>query len=807
MDSSARMRAATISRFKKERFLLSMAEDDFRDKVVRPLLLRQGLKDGRDLCGPREKGKDALFIAIDKLGMSDLYAVQTKRGHLNLSKKPNTNLIETITQLKTALQTDVYLPFAKEKKLPAKAIVCTSGKINDSAQQHIKDQVQDPRIVFMDSDELIPKIDEVYPELWFDIDAQVLPYLRFIKRTIEELGEDLAVSDILPGGISVGAATDKMFVPLQLYRIVEKVKRHKGQTILVPKFEEMPLVAILNRHERLFLILGEAGSGKSTSLRRLAYILAQKGLETDKPIVIPVLLRATDVVAKQNLSLLDICAEETKKLMNSDSPSFTQQNLAGGEVIVFIDALDELVDDAGRTSVLTLIKQFHTLYPECRVILTSREYAFLKDLPDLKTFATFRLSPINYKQAEQIIDRLRKGQSLPIENSKEIIRRLQDVHGMELNPLLVTVFAATTEYSRQDIPANITELFKKFTEMMLGRWDASKGLAHQYHAPLKDFLLKKVGFEMHRRQVTSISTGEFQNIIASELTSRGHKADTGQILDEIVNRSGLFRTMGDSIEFRHLLLQEFFAGRGIPSKDFLQTVVGEEWWSRAIVFYFGENASDIAGLESSIKSLKARPVQEVFSAAVTIGLALQACYLAEVREKLLILKWVIEALSSTKDAFLADANRGKRFPLTSFLIYYLFGRDSVACKIIQDASKEILDSVANNALTNEQKDVREFWVIIGLIETGALEQAEALVRRFHPSDSRLLLGIYLGCQLIRHLQMHSKGQRQYAESICSTLSERVSHLRKELLAEVKTELLEVRKGEIKSIEAPPEQNL
>ena len=60
-----------------------------------------------------------------------------------------------------------------------------------------------------------------------------------------------------------------------------------------------------------------------------------------------------------------------------------------------------------------------------------------------------------------------------------------------MNRLLVTVFVATTDYSRKDIPANITELFKKYTEMMLGRWDASKGLAQQYQAPLKDFVLPK----------------------------------------------------------------------------------------------------------------------------------------------------------------------------------------------------------------------------------------------------------------------------------------------------------------------------
>ncbi len=72
------LKAETISRFKKERFLLSMSEDKFRDEVVRPLFLRQGLKDGRDLCGPFEKGKDAVFVAEDQLGMKDVWTAPLK---------------------------------------------------------------------------------------------------------------------------------------------------------------------------------------------------------------------------------------------------------------------------------------------------------------------------------------------------------------------------------------------------------------------------------------------------------------------------------------------------------------------------------------------------------------------------------------------------------------------------------------------------------------------------------------------------------------------------------------------------------
>lgn len=130
-------RIVTLSRFKKERFLLSLSEDEFRDRVVRPLFLRQGLKDGRDLCGPTERGKDALFIAQSPLGVSEIYVVQTKRGNVNLSRKASENLVQASVQLRTALATRVTLLATKQRKLPDKALLVASGKINDGAREHI----------------------------------------------------------------------------------------------------------------------------------------------------------------------------------------------------------------------------------------------------------------------------------------------------------------------------------------------------------------------------------------------------------------------------------------------------------------------------------------------------------------------------------------------------------------------------------------------------------------------------------------------------------------------------------------------
>jgi energy-coupling factor transporter ATP-binding protein EcfA2 len=794
-------RPETISRFKKERFLLNMSEDQFRDEVVRPLFFRQGLIDGRDLCGPFERGKDAAFVAVDNLGIEDLYVLQTKKGALNLARKAQSNIVEAITQLKTALETRVVFIKTKQKKYPAKAILCASGKINDSARTYIVGEVKDPRVVFLDSDDLIPKIDEIFPELWLGIDAEVGPYFRKLKQLIEDANESLSVGDFLPTEERLGAATDNVYVPLHLYRTILKPKKEHGQIKQEPEFQQIPVTTILNRREQLFLLLGEAGSGKSTAVKHLAYLLVTKGLKFDQQdLKIPVLLRAVDI-SKASSSLVAICSDETKRITNSNNPSFSNNDLVSGRVAVFIDALDELSDDVAREGVLTAVDEFHANYPKCQIVITSRNYSFTKTLAQLQAFETYRISPINYQQAERIINTLQKAKkNLAAEKSREILRRLQNVHGIELNPLLVTVFAAISDYARQDIPANITELFKKYTEMMLGRWDSSKGLAQQYHAPLKDFVLTRVAFEMHRRRATSISVDEFEEIIENELKSRGHEANMAELLEEMVHRSGLFRIVGDSIEFRHFLLQEFFAGRGIPSVDFLEAVVGEEWWQRSIVFYFGENPSEGTSLETVKTSLTLRPLEETYQAATTVGLALQACYLIEITQKMRIYRWVVEALARARHSFVEGASEFEKYPLRMFIGYYLLAKDSVALSILESNVGEVLKSWQAERVDDAEEDLRMFWLIVGLLEAGSVKKAEELIKRFHPGDARLLLGIHLGCFLIQHLHTAGKEQQKFAKRITDKLDDKIQHLRAEVLKEWKSELLEIRKGEIREID-------
>jgi len=639
---------SSIPRFKKEKFLKEFSEDGFRDLVIRQLFFRLGFGDGRDLCGPMEKGKDVVFTEKDKLGITNLIAVQTKKGALNMASKATASVTQAITQLRTAIDTDVFLTKTKTKQKPIRVILCASGKINEHAKIHIIDDIKDPRIQFLDSDDLIPMIDKDYPEIWLQIDADISPYFRAIKKMVE--GDDS--SDQSFHNIFLGAASDASYVTLKLIREHAEIKKISGKSYKIPKFEEFNVTEISKKKSRKVLIMGDAGSGKSTALLRIAYELAEEGTRSGTGYKVPILTRAVDLLERGETSLLDELDQITKELAHSKKSAFTAGDLERGMVVLLIDGLDEVPEKSDRNKIIELADNFNESYPKCQVIVTSRPYNSVRDIDSLSSYENYRLSTFSFKQAEKMLDNMRKGKKIHDASDDEIIRRIEQVHGIELNPLLITVFATTSEYNKQDIPANITELFKKFTELMLGRWDEEKGLSQQYQAPLKDFLLTRLAFLMHSKNVTKISIRDFYDTMEREASKRGHKLVEDQLIDEILNRSGLLKTSGGDVEFRHLFLQEFFAGRGIKSIDDVKTLVHTEWWKRPIVFFFGDRPSDIRGLEEVIDSIPDSQTVERFGAATTLGLATQACYLSEVEEKIHAWQWVASAYHECKSEVL-----------------------------------------------------------------------------------------------------------------------------------------------------------
>lgn len=789
-----------IPLFKKQTFLDQFSEDDFRDRVVRPLYELKGLKHAKDVCGPDEDGKDCYFWGFDTIRGRVLYAVQTKKGNIKMAASARDNLLNAVAQLRTALSTSVKDSTTKSVVLPDYVILIASGEINKRAQEHIVDEIKDPRLLFRDRDNLVVDIDEVMPEFWLGIDVQRLPYLRALREYLVNSNDAIDLTRIGISHALTAPVTSDTFAQLYLNRVSTKNIRGKwGKPEKELDFEEFPIQDILKHRERVSLISGGPGCGKTTTLHRLAMVLVEQALESSEAPHIPVLLTAREL--GKDLNVIDAANAVIKRFTNGGASGFERTDLVDGRVVILVDGFDELAHHDLQNVVIKRLAAFLEEFSKTRLIVTSRDSDHVREVLNKISFARFTISPINLRQARRMVDRLASGKTLTAAASEELLRRLDSIHGIELNPLLVTVFVATTDYARTDIPANITELFKKFTELMLGRWDQSKGLAQQYQSQVKDFLLCKIAFTMHERGTTSLPFTEFSVIVGEELNVRGLDADVKVLFDEIVNRSGLLRIEGDSVVFRHLLLQEFFAGRGIPSADYLMTIVSKSWWQRPIVFYFGDRPNDFAALSVLEGALSRHEGTDLFQAACTLGLVVQASYWTRTDEKMMAMCSVIEAMGRVKHQCIEHFGKAQgTADVLRFVMYYLYGRDSVAAKIIPDVADEIFKESYDRRCNDEELETRRFWVIAGLIESGSLDLAEALAKEFRPKDDRLLLALQIGCFYVEKMHVTENRDKRKAKRFGDKLLERVQYLRKAVLEEMKGSLLEIHQGEVKYLD-------
>lgn len=792
----AELEASAMSQSEKLRHLGSLSEDDFRDRVVRPIFVRQGMRDYRDLCGTDERGKDCILTVQREFGRVELIAIQTKKGKLDLTRARKQNAVEAITQLKTALSTPIPLTIPRSLAKPDRVFLAVSGPVGTNCREHIQRELRDLPITILDGNDLVTLVDQHYPEYWQGVDPKRFPYLRAVSGELANQSDAILVMDLATGKRAPVPVADDAYVPQFVFRPSTMIEKKKGHRVVSrPHFEEISDDKLLVHPEIAILVTGEGGSGKSTMIRRLAYKLCVKGLsfeKADKPLV-PVILRAI-TISKTNTDLEQDVETETFRCSDGLREVCTQDDYEKGRVVIFVDALDEVRVVQERELLLKKLALFREARPKCRIIFTSREGFSVTEFGRSIGAAHFRISDFSLKQATRIVDRIASGKDVSKDQAKEILRKLESVHGVRLTPLLVTAFAASEGFQSKDIPPNITEIFTKFTSLMLGRWDQDKGLNQAYEYRVKEQVLKQIALHMHKLQQFHLPVEEYQNFIHRHMDHIG-KADKAEgLMDEIL-RSGLI-ILDEQMHFRHPMLQEFFAGKAVDDDAFFEDHLEDDWWKNPLVFYFGDQPDRVDKLSALTRAAEDKYGCSLYNSAIAIGTALQACYLSGQSERLEVLQWTVSALARGFEAIVKEISLEKQFPLTQFIWYFLRAKDSVAGDLILRLSSAASSTEATGDIT-----YRQFWENVGLLEAGYLEEAEKRIADFAPSEDRLLLAIHLLCFCVTHLKMSGRSERIVAERIAHSIGPKVAHYNKPIMQEFSGYILEMRQGQIKAIDA------
>lgn len=385
---------------------------------------------------------------------------------------------------------------------------------------------------------------------------------------------------------------------------LEHIEREDELRVLLARQTEarrIPTQEMIDREPRL-LLLGDPGSGKSTLVNFLTYVLAQAGRAKDPA---PWLERLEPWSHKSILPLRIILREFAATLSTESErgranlllryletvldewgltlfwPHLRRMLGDGSQsTLILLDGLDEVPSDLRRV-VVESVGDFAGRYAWHRYLVTCRPYAYIGQPWRLNGFRQVTLAPFNEQQVTHFItawyDELARRGRFTRAQATARAGRLQaaatraDLRGLAERPLLLTVMALLHTF-RGQLPDDRVELYRWAVDLLLHRWEGrvgdEQGILETLALPglkMSDLEagLYEVAFRAHQHQgeaegTVDIAEGDLRNWLAPYLGGSWDRA--GDFVDYIRERAGLLvRHKPAAYTFAHRTFQEFLA--------------------------------------------------------------------------------------------------------------------------------------------------------------------------------------------------------------------------------------------------------
>ena len=416
-------------------------------------------------------------------------------------------------------------------------------------------------------------------------------------------------------GLNIQGRKTRTPVAVDLERVYVSLRAQVPDTVLGR--QEPPPLDIgqaMARHERL-AILGGPGTGKTTLLAylTLTYARGQAGerlglREKHLPIFVPLrqlkqLLEGDD----GGTTLPAYLTERYARLGMRPREGFFERALRDGRCLVLLDGLDEVADEAERRRMSEWVDCRVALYPQNRYVVTSRPPGY--DSAPLKNgFTVLRIRDFSAQEIRQFatnwclaVELSVQGEDNPTarrraqEAAQDLVAAIEanaDIRKLAVNPLLLSIIALVHRY-RAKLPKRRVDLYAECVDVLLGHWDAAKGLVGRLSPGQKRAVLQPLALGMHREDRRDISRRELEARIGELLLAVGGQAsDAPGFLDEVRERSGLLVEVGlDTYAFSHLTFQEYLCAREIADNEWARMLLleraGDEWWQEVMLLYAG----------------------------------------------------------------------------------------------------------------------------------------------------------------------------------------------------------------------------
>jgi formylglycine-generating enzyme required for sulfatase activity len=394
-------------------------------------------------------------------------------------------------------------------------------------------------------------------------------------------------------------------------------------------------LAQLDRYGRLVL-LGDPGSGKSTFVNFVALCLTGERLgrqeanldrltaplpqmdDNEEPspqpwshgALLPVHVVLRDFAARglpgpgekgTAKQLCDFIGAELESAALGDYVAHLWLHLREKGGLLLLDGLDEVpAAEDRRIQLKQVVEDFAAAFPDCRILVTSRTYAYQQQAWQLSSFEEAFLAPFEEGQIRHFVDRwyahMSQVQRLSKPNAlgraellKHAIFASDRLQSFARRPLLLTLMASLHAWRGGSLPEKREELYADAVDLLLDWWESqrvvrnAKGEVLLILPSLAEWLkvedrakvrtlLNRLAYEAHAEQTELVGTADVsRETLVGGLLEIGHNPDVKprRLEEYLSRRTGLLVPRGVGVyTFPHRTFQEYLAACHLTDHEY-----------------------------------------------------------------------------------------------------------------------------------------------------------------------------------------------------------------------------------------------
>lgn len=357
------------------------------------------------------------------------------------------------------------------------------------------------------------------------------------------------------------------------------------------------------------LMLGEAGSGKTTVLRWLAITAARGGFSGELAEWngwVPFLVRLRQFVGRSLPTPAELITATAETVAERAPEGWADRRLAAGRALLLVDGVDEL--PAGqRRAVQRWLRDLLLEYPDIAVVVTSRPAAATGRWLAKDGFAPATLERMTPSDVRSLIAHWHRavadGGDLPCDPAElprfenTLVARIDanpHLQALATSPLLCAMLCALNLDRRTYLPRDRMSVYAAAVDLLLERRDIERDITSALTVTGRD-KLRLIQYLAWRMSINNESETTVERAVARIADQR---AAMPQVTDEapalfehLLHRSGLIRQpAAGRVDFVHRTFQEYLTAREAADRADVGMLVEKahlDTWRETVVMAAG----------------------------------------------------------------------------------------------------------------------------------------------------------------------------------------------------------------------------